>query len=79
VQGRYRGSYLGILWAFITPLLTLTVYTFVFSVIFKARWRGSGSESFMDFALTLFSGLIAFDVFSECATRAPTLIVSQPN
>jgi len=79
VQGRYRGSYLGILWAFITPLLTLTVYTFVFSVIFKAQWRGSESESFMDFALTLFSGLIAFNVFSECATRAPTLIVSQPN
>ena len=33
----------------------------------------------MDFALTLFSGLIAFNVFSECATRAPTLIVSQPS
>jgi lipopolysaccharide transport system permease protein len=79
VQQRYRGSYLGILWALITPLLTLAVYTFVFSVIFKARWGGSESEGFMGFALTLFSGLIAFNVFSECATRAPTLIVSNPN
>ena len=79
VQQRYRGSYLGILWAMITPLLTLVIYTFVFSVIFKARWRGSESESFMDFALTLFSGLLAFNVFSECATRAPRLIVGNPN
>jgi lipopolysaccharide transport system permease protein len=79
VQGRYRGSYLGILWALITPLLQLIVYTFVFSVIFKARWGRSESESFMDYALILFSGLIAFNVFSECARRAPTLIVSNRN
>jgi lipopolysaccharide transport system permease protein len=79
VQGRYRGSYLGILWVMIIPLLTLIIYTFVFSVIFKARWGGSESESFMDFALIMFSGMIAFNVFSECATRAPTLIVSNPN
>jgi lipopolysaccharide transport system permease protein len=79
VQGRYRGSNLGILWALINPLLMLMVYTFVFSVIFKARWGVSGSESFMDFALILFSGIIAFNVFSECVTRAPVLIISNPN
>jgi lipopolysaccharide transport system permease protein len=79
VQARYRGSYLGILWAFVTPFLMLTVYTFVFSVIFKARWGVSQSESFMDFALILFSGMIAFNVFSDCAARAPTLIVAYPN
>jgi lipopolysaccharide transport system permease protein len=79
VQGRYRGSYLGILWTLITPILMLTVYTFVFSVIFKVRWAGSEAESVMDFALTLFSGLIAFNVFSQCATQAPMLIVSNPN
>lgn len=79
VQGRYRGSYLGILWAFITPLMQLLVYTFVFSVIFKARWGGSESESFMDFALILFTGLTAFNVFSECTNRAPTLILNNPN
>jgi lipopolysaccharide transport system permease protein len=79
VQGRYRGSYLGILWALITPLFMLIVYTFVFSVIFGAKWTGSESESFMDFALILFSGMIAFNVFSDCVTRAPTLIIGNPN
>jgi lipopolysaccharide transport system permease protein len=79
VQYRYRGSYLGVLWSLITPLLMLLVYTFVFSVIFRVRWTDSASESFMDFALILFSGLIAFNVFSECITRAPLLIVGTPN
>ena len=76
VQGRYRGSYLGILWTLITPLMRLIVYTFVFSVIFKRGWAGSEPESFMDFALILFSGMVPFGVFSECVLRAPSLIIS---
>lgn len=79
VLGRYKGSYLGILWSFLTPFLMLAVYTFVFSVVFGARWGNSSSESRVEFALTLFCGLIAFNVFSECISRAPELIVDNPN
>jgi lipopolysaccharide transport system permease protein len=79
VLGRYKGSYLGILWSFLTPFLMLAVYTFVFSVVFGARWGNSPSESRVEFALTLFCGLIAFNVFSECISRAPELIVDNPN
>ncbi len=79
VMGRYKGSYLGFLWSLLTPLFMLMVYTFVFSVIFKATWGVSPSESRAEFALTLFCGLIAFNVFSECLTRAPGLIVSSAN
>jgi lipopolysaccharide transport system permease protein len=79
LQARYRGSYLGILWALITPLMRLTVYTFVFAVIFNRRWAGSKSEGFLDFALILFSGMVAFSVFSECATQVTMLVVSNPN
>lgn len=77
ILGRYRGSYLGIAWTFVTPLLMLTVFTLVFGVIFQARW-GLQNEGSFDFALVLFSGLIVFNVFSECVSRAPGLIVSQP-
>jgi lipopolysaccharide transport system permease protein len=38
IVGRYRGSILGLLWSFFNPLFMLTVYTFVFSQVFKARW-----------------------------------------
>lgn len=78
VLGRYRGSVLGILWSFFNPLFMLTVYTFVFSEVFKARWS-AGSESKTEFALVLFAGLIIFSFFAECINRAPGLILSNPN
>ena len=81
ITQRYRGSYLGILWSFIIPLLMMAVYTFVFSVVFKARWRSDATtESSMgEFALTLFAGLTAFNVFAEVVNRAPALILGVPN
>lgn len=78
VLGRYRGSFMGIIWSFLNPLFMLVVYTFFFSVIFKARW-GSGSDSKTEFALILFSGLMVFSLFSECVNRAPGLILGNPN
>ena len=79
VLARYRGSYLGVIWSFITPLMMLLVYTFVFSVVFQARWEQTAADSHAEFALTLFAGLIAFNVFSEVITAAPQVIVNQPN
>ena len=78
VLGRYRGSALGLLWSFFNPLLMLTIYTFVFSVVFNARWN-TASESKTEFALVLFSGLIVFNLFAECINRAPSLILSNVN
>ncbi len=78
VIGRYRGSFFGILWSLFNPIFMLAVYTFVFSVVFKARWD-TGSDTKTEFALILFSGLIVFNMFSECLNRAPSLILSNVN
>ena len=78
VVGRYKGSVLGLFWSFFNPILMLTVYTFVFSFVFKARW-GNGGESKFEFALVLFAGLIVFNLFAECVNRAPTLIIGNVN
>lgn len=78
VLGRYRGSALGLLWSFFNPLFMLAVYTFVFSVVFKARWN-TGSDSKTEFALVLFAGLIVFNLFAECINRAPGLILGNAN
>jgi lipopolysaccharide transport system permease protein len=78
VLGRYRGSFMGILWSFFNPVFMLVVYTFVFSVVFKARWSG-GSDSKTEFALILFAGLIVFNLFAECFNRAPGLILANVN
>ncbi len=76
---RYRGSYLGMLWSFITPLLMLMIYTFVFSLIFKSSWKTGTETPVGEFALTLFAGLAAFNLFSEVVNRAPTLVLAVPN
>jgi lipopolysaccharide transport system permease protein len=79
ITGRYKGSLLGIGWSFAYPLLMLAIYTFVFSSIFRARWPGAGNDSGLMFATNLFAGLVVFNLVSECATKAPSLIISQAN
>lgn len=78
IVGRYRGSVMGLLWSFFNPVLMLAVYTFVFSVVFKSRWTG-GSESKTEFALVLFAGLMVFNIFAECISRAPGLVLGNSN
>lgn len=78
IVGRYRGSILGLLWSFFNPVLMLAVYTFVFSMVFQARWVG-GSGSKVEFAMVLFSGLMAFNLFAENINRSPSLILSNAN
>jgi len=77
ILGRYRGSYLGLAWSFLTPLLMLAIFTLVFGVILQARW-GVDNESRFHFALVLFCGLIVFNLFAECVSRSPGLVLSQP-
>ncbi len=77
---RYRGSFLGAIWSLVIPLVMLLIYTFVFGVVFKARWQGLDQNlPPQEFALILFSGLAAFNVFSEVVNQAPNLVVSHPN
>lgn len=80
VIGRYRGSFMGILWSFINPIFMLIVYTLVFSVVFKARWAGADvSESRTQFAVILFVGLIVHGLFAEVLNRSPSLIIGNVN
>lgn len=79
VVGRYKGSFFGLAWSFFNPILMLTIYTFVFSVVFKAKWGMNGDEGKAQFALTLFVGLIIFNLFSETINRAQSLIIGNVN
>lgn len=79
VVGRYKGSALGLVWSFLTPVFMLAVYTFVFSVVFKARWGLSGEESKTQFAVVLFVGMIVHGLLAEVLNRAPGLILGNVN
>ncbi len=82
VVGRYRGSVIGLLWSLLTPLLMLGVYTFVFSVVLKARWTGGPAEvgdNRAEFAILMFVGLVVHGLFAEVVNRAPGLILGNVN
>nr|WP_048812201.1 ABC transporter permease [Polynucleobacter asymbioticus] len=79
VIGRYKGSVFGLAWSFFNPIVMLIIYTFVFSVVFKARWGANSSDSKTEFALILFVGLIIFNLFAEVINRAPGLILNNVN
>lgn len=79
IEGRYRASMLGMLWAGLMPLAMLAVYTLVFRHVFRARWGGADGGSGLEFALYLYAGLAVFNFFAECVGRAPGLILAQPN
>lgn len=77
ILGKYKGSFLGLLWSLLNPLFLLAIYTFVFTQVFKSRWIEGGTTG--DYAIALFVGLIAHGFLAECLSRAPGLIVGNPS
>jgi lipopolysaccharide transport system permease protein len=79
IEMRHRGSYLGMLWSVLNPLLMLGLYVLVFGFFFNGRLRANAGDSRVDYALGLFLGLILFNVIAETFSVAPAIIVSNPN
>jgi lipopolysaccharide transport system permease protein len=79
IIGRYKGTYLGLLWSLINPLMTLAVYTLVFGIILKARFTVSEGSIQVPYALNLFCGIIVYNIFSVCISMAPQSIIRNRN
>ena len=79
VQARYRGSALGLLWALATPIIMLSIYTFVFQTVFKSRWSDTSGETTLSFAIILFLGLSIHGLLTETLIKSPLLIVGNQN
>lgn len=74
---RYRGAMFGVLWIFLSPLLMLGIFAFVFGHIFQARWPQQ--QAGLPFWLILYSGLIVFNIFAEAVSRSPSAVRSYPS
>ena len=72
---RYAGSYLGIIWAFVQPVITILVYWLVFEKGFieKAEMFKSGVE--VPFVVYLTSGLVPWFFFSEAVTQSTNALL----
>jgi len=74
---RYRGAMFGVLWVFLSPLLMLAIFAFVFGHIFQSRWPQQQGET--PFWLVLYSGLIVFNLFAETVSRSPGAVRGYPS
>jgi lipopolysaccharide transport system permease protein len=79
ILSRYRGTFLGVFWSLLRPLAMLSIYTLVFGFIMQPRLGPTANGSKLELVFSMFCGLVLFDFFAECLTRAPTLVLLYPN
>lgn len=65
LQKKYAGSVLGMGWVVLQPALLLSVYLFIYMVVFKVRFPGL---SRFDYVLYVFTGLVPYLGFMEALT-----------
>lgn len=90
LAGRYRGSWLGLLWPALQPAAQIAVFTLILHGFMQVRWpsvelvspdartTGGLSEAWA-YALNVLAGLTVFNFFAEILGRAPSAVLSQPN
>ena len=66
-RGKYKKSFLGVLWSFINPLLQLLVYALVFPFILRNQ-----EENYVMF---LFSALIPWNFFATTISQSTSIVV----
>lgn len=71
VGGKYKNSFLGVLWSFVSPLLQIAVYALVFQIILKSEIE--------NFAVYLCCGLIPWQYFSAIILRGAACIIDNGN
>lgn len=79
IEARYRGSYFGMLWAILNPLLTLSIFFVVFGIFFGGHFRNPSVESLKDYAMAMFLGLTLFQLIAETLGASPLLIAANAN
>ena len=71
IRGKYKNSFLGVLWSFLNPLLQIIVYAIVFQMILKNPKE--------DYAIFICCGLIPWTFFSSAISRSAFTMVENGN
>ncbi len=72
-KSKYAGSYLGIFWAFVQPVVTVLVYWFVFSVGARTDLTG---ETTYPFVLWLIAGIVPWFFFADALGQGTSALLS---
>lgn len=77
LAARYKGSLLGIVWAILTPIVMIAIFTIIFGGIFRAKFGVTDSP--WEYALYLFCGLLPWNAFQESLSMSSNAIVARAN
>ena len=72
LKKRYRGSFLGIYWSLLNPIIMTILYTAVFGTAFAIHY----DNSILNYVLAVFTGLIIFNFFSSSTAQALSSVVA---
>lgn len=69
---RYRGSFLGIYWSLLNPLLMTGLYGAIFGATFSSYY----GHSIINYVLAAFTGLVVINFFSASTSQALSSVVN---
>ncbi len=72
---RYAGSYLGIVWAFVQPVITVLLYWFVFTVALPSRAVAIKGDLEVPYILWLIAGIVPWFFFSEALSNGTNALL----
>lgn len=73
IGGKYKHSFLGVLWSFINPLLQIAVYAIIFPLLMR------GGSAYKDYTVFMVCGLIPWTFFSSCLNRSSFVMIENGN
>jgi lipopolysaccharide transport system permease protein len=71
LKGRYRGSFLGVYWSLLNPLIMTGLYTAIFGTVFAKYY----DHSTLKYVLAAFTGLVVINFFSAATNQALASVV----
>lgn len=71
---KFAGSYLGTIWAFVQPVITVLIYWFVFDKALGVRASIRG-ELPLPYVLWLVAGIVPWFFFSDCISAGTSVLV----
>ncbi len=75
----YQGSYLGLVWALLSPLMMVAMLTLIFSEVIGIRFREVTGDSALNFGLFLYCGLLPFLVYAQALNKGAGVIRRNSN
>lgn len=71
IRGKYKKSYLGILWSFLAPLLMIMVYAIIFPIILKSPEK--------NYTVFLMTAMIPWNYFTTTVTQGSFVMIANGN